>query len=77
MTANHQGPRLAGVFGRRAGSVPGFTYSANLKRSGLTWNESTLERWLADPDTMVPENSMGVDVPKASDRRDIIAYLKQ
>ena len=77
MTSNREGPQLAGVFGRRAGSVAGFAYSAGLKRSGLTWDDATLERWLADPDTLVPENNMSVGVPKVSDRRDIIAYLKQ
>jgi cytochrome c len=75
--ADREGPGLGGVFGRRAGSVPGFTYSAGLKGSGLTWNDTTLERWLSDPDAMVPENNMSFSVPKAEERRDLIAYLKQ
>jgi cytochrome c len=75
--ADREGPRLAGVFGRRAGSVPRFTYSAGLKNLGLTWNDTTLERWLSDPDAMVPENNMSFSVPKAEERRDLIAYLKQ
>ena len=75
--ADREGPRLAGVFGRKAGSVAGFTYSTGLKNLGLTWNDATLEKWLSDPDVMVPDNNMSVSVPKAEERRDLIAYLKQ
>ena len=77
MEVDREGPRLRGVFGRKAGSVAGFTYSAGLKGSGLTWNEATLERWLSDPDMVVPDNNMSFSVPKAEERRDLIAYLKQ
>jgi cytochrome c len=75
--ADREGPRLAGVFGRKAGSVPGFTYSPGLKSLGLTWNEVTLEKWLADPDSVVLDNNMSFAVVKAEERRDLIAYLKQ
>jgi cytochrome c len=77
LEADREGPRLAGVFGRKAGSVPGFTYSAGLKNLGLTWNDATLERWLSDPDMVVPDNNMSISVPKAEERRDLIAYLKR
>jgi cytochrome c len=77
MDANREGPRLAGVSGRKAGSVPGFTYSAGLKHLGLTWDDATLEKWLRDPDMVVPDNKMSIIVPKAEERRDLIAYLKQ
>ena len=76
LEADREGPRLAGVFGRKAGSVPGFGYSTSLKNSGLTWDEATLEKWLTDPDIMVPGNDMSVDVPKAQDRKDLVAFLK-
>jgi cytochrome c len=72
-----EGPKLAGVFGRKAGSVAGFAYSAGLKNSGLTWTDATLEKWLSDPDLMVQDNNMSLSVPKAEERRDLIAYLKQ
>jgi cytochrome c len=65
------------VFGRKAGSVAGFTYSAGLKKSGLTWDETTLDKWLSDPDVVVPDNAMNFSVSKATERRDIIAFLKQ
>jgi cytochrome c len=77
MAVDREGPRLAGVYGRRAGSIAGFTYSAGLKNSGVTWNDVTLEKWLSDPDLMVPDNSMSFSVPKAEDRRNLIAYLKR
>jgi cytochrome c len=77
MEADRKGPRLAGVFGRKAGSVPGFTYSAGLKSLGVTWNGATLEKWLSDPDMVVPDNNMSFSVPKAEERRDLIAFLKQ
>jgi cytochrome c len=77
MEADREGPRLKGVFGRKAGSVPGFNYSAGLKNLGQTWNDATLEKWLSDPDLMVKDNNMSFSVPKAEERRDLIAYLKQ
>jgi cytochrome c len=77
LEADREGPRLAGVYGRRAGSVAGFTYSAGLKNLGVTWNDATLERWLSDPDLMVKDNNMSIGVPKAEERRDLIAYLKK
>jgi cytochrome c len=77
LEADREGPRLAGVYGRKAGSVAGFTYSNGLKNLGLTWNDATLERWLSDPDMVVPDNNMSFSVPKAEERRDLIAFLKQ
>ena len=77
LEVDREGPRLAGVYGRRAGSVSGFTYSAGLKKSGVTWDEATLEKWLSDPDRMIPDNNMSFSVPKAAERQDVIAYLKQ
>jgi cytochrome c len=77
LEADREGPRLAGVYGRRAGSVAGFNYSAGLKDSGITWTDETLERWLSDPDLVVKDNNMSIGVPKAEERRDLIAYLKK
>jgi cytochrome c len=77
MQSDREGPRLAGVFGRKAGSVPAFSYSKGLKNLGLTWNEVTLEKWLRDPDAMVPDNNMSFSVPKSQERQDLIAFLKR
>lgn len=76
LDADREGPRLAGVFGRKAGSVAGFAYSAGLKKLGITWDEATLDKWLSDPDIMVPDNAMSFSVAKAAERRDVIAFLK-
>ena len=77
LQVDREGPRLAGVYGRRAGSVSGFAYSPALKSSGIDWNDKTLEQWLSDPDQMIPQNNMSFSVPKMAERRDLIAYLKQ
>jgi cytochrome c len=77
LEGSREGPPLANVFGRKAGSVAGFEYSAGLKNLGLTWNDTTLEKWLTDPDMMVPDNKMGVSVPKIQERLDIVAYFKK
>jgi cytochrome c len=71
------GPRHCGVLGRRAGSVAGFEYSAAMKKSGIVWNEKTLDRFLTKPLAVVPGSSMTYDgVPDARDRSDLIAYLQ-
>jgi cytochrome c len=74
---DREGPRLAGVFGRKAGSVAGFDYSVGLKNSGTTWDEATLEKWLTDPDLVVPDTKMDFHVPKIQERSDLIAYFKE
>ena len=73
------GPRHCGLFGRLAGSAPGFEeYSAAMTRSKLVWNESTLDRFLADPLKAVPGTTMTyAGVKDAKERADLIAYLKQ
>ena len=76
-TRNLTGPSLANVWGRRAGTVDGFLrYSDALKRSGIVWNDKTLQAWLADPHSVVPGNAMafpGIRDPQA--RTDLVAYL--
>jgi cytochrome c len=74
---NGVGPSHRGVFGRPAAKAKGFAYSAALKSSGLVWSETSLDRWLADPEKLVPGQSMGVNVPEAQARADLIAFLKQ
>ena len=69
------GPRHAGVVGRRAGSVPGFAYSAALKASTFTWDAALLDRWLTNPDALVPGQAMDFKLADAAVRADIIAYL--
>lgn len=73
--ATGQGPSLAGVVGRRAGSQPDFGYTPALAKSGLTWDAATLGKFLADPGALVPGTNMIVALPSAEDRRDVVAFL--
>jgi cytochrome c len=76
LETDRTGPHHCGLFGRRAGSVPGFSYSPAMKRSGIVWDAATLDRFLANPMRFVPGTSMtysGID--DARERADLIAYL--
>jgi cytochrome c len=77
LDADREGPRLSGVYGRKAGNIAGFTYSKGLKNSNIIWTDATLEKWLSDPDGMIPDNNMSFSVPRAKERMDLIAFLKQ
>jgi cytochrome c len=71
------GPGLKGVFGRRAGSKPGFIYSPAMAKSVTVWNAATLGAYLASPRDVVPGTTMaypGND--DAKERADLIAYLE-
>jgi cytochrome c2 len=73
---NKIGPSLAGVVGRKAGSVPGFTYSTANKESGDIWDEQTLDTYLTDPRKFMPGTKMvfaGLKSPE--DRKALIDYL--
>ena len=72
-----EGPRLRGVYGRTSGSVPSFQYSDGLKKAHITWDATSLDKWLSDPEKFIPNNDMGIQLAKAEERADIIAYLKQ
>ena len=72
---NDVGPKHRGVVGRHSGLVAGYAYSAALKASGLTWTAANLDRWLTNPQALVPGAKMYFSVTKAKDRADIIAYL--
>lgn len=78
LATDRVGPRHCGLFGRLAGSVPGFAYSEAMKKSRIVWNDKTLDRFLASPLAMVPGTHMTYDgVPDPRDRADLIAYLRQ
>lgn len=72
------GPSLAHVWGRRAATVDGFTrYSEPLKRAAVVWDAATLDRWLQDPQAVVPGNLMTFPgVKDERQRADLVAYLK-
>ena len=72
------GPHHCGLFGRRAGSVPGFPYSEAMKRSDIIWSARTLDRFLADPAKAVPGTSMGyAGIRDPGERAALIAWLRQ
>ncbi len=73
---NGVGPAHKNVFGKQAGTQPNYAYSPALAASGLTWTEGNLNRWLTNPEALVPGQKMGVSVASAEDRADVIAYLK-
>jgi cytochrome c len=70
------GPDLAGVYGSKAASVPGYNYSTALKASGLVWNAANLNLWLTAPGTLVPGTKMAfAGIASPALRADVIAYL--
>jgi cytochrome c len=71
------GPRHRGVVGRTAGSVPGYAYSPALKNSHIVWSRDTLDRWLTNPQALVPGAKMFFSMSNAQDRADVIAYLSE
>jgi len=71
-----QGPSLVGVFGRKAASSAGFSYTRPLATSGLTWDATTLDRFLTAPTAVVPGSSMVIPVTDAVDRENLVAYLE-
>ncbi|HEV8028862.1 MAG TPA: cytochrome c family protein [Stellaceae bacterium] len=72
------GPVLNGVVGRKAGTFPGYSYSAANKDSGITWDEPTLKEYLKNPRAKVPGTKMIFPgLPNDQDISNVIAYLKQ
>jgi cytochrome c len=73
---NKEGPMLRGVYGRSAAAVPGFTYSDALKKSSIRWDDANLNRWLTDPEAMVPNTDMAFRLADPEERNAVIEYLK-
>jgi cytochrome c len=73
---NKIGPSLAGIVGRKSGSEPGYNYSPALKSANITWDEHTLDQFLANPTIDVHGTKMFISVPNATDRENVIAYLQ-
>lgn len=75
--SNRTGPQHCGLFGRRAGTAPGFTgYSKAMRDSKIVWNARTLDHFLQDPMKAVPGTAMGyAGVKDPKERADLIAWL--
>jgi cytochrome c len=81
IACNRSGPKLEGVVGRQAGSVSDFAgYSDALKNSKLTWTEETLNRWVENPEKLVPGTAMTggyVKVENAKERSLVIQFVRR
>ncbi len=73
------GPSLAGLYGRKAGTIDGFTrYSSALKNADVVWNDENLDTWLANPQALIPGNLMSFPgIKEKQVRADLIAFLKE
>lgn len=76
---NRLGPNLHGIVGRKAGSLPDYAFSSAMKEAGFVWDEQKLDRFIANPDEVVPGNSMKPygGLSSSDDRKKIIAFLAQ
>ena len=76
LDSNKVGPLHRGVYGRAAGTAPGFGYSPGMKPSGIVWNDQTLDQWLQVPQKLVKGARMYFTLSDPADRTAVIAYLK-
>ena len=76
---NRLGPSLHGIIGAKAGQSTGYAYSQSLRQSGVTWNEATLERWIENPEAVIPNNNMKPysGLADAAVRKKIVDFLKR
>ena len=75
---NAVGPKLNGLFGRKAGQIEGFNYSEANKASGVTWTDDVFAKYIADPKAFMPGNKMAfAGVKDEKDVKDLTAFLKQ
>jgi cytochrome c2 len=76
------GPELNGIVGRKAAIIADYPmYSVGMQKlgeSGFVWTEENIDKWIANPKAMLPDSSMSLfpGLPEASDRANVIAYLK-
>jgi cytochrome c len=72
---NKTGPSLAGIVGSKSGTVPGFNFSSAMKNAGVTWGDTSLDKFLANPTGFIHGAMMFVALPNGNDRQNVIAYL--
>ena len=69
------GPSLSAIVGSKAGAVPGFNFSPAMKNANVTWDDASLDKFLANPSGFVHGTRMFANLPASKDRDDVIAYL--
>lgn len=76
---NRLGPNLHGIVGRKSGALKNYPYSDSMAKSDLVWDKSSLDRFIANPESVVRGNTMQPygGMPSAEDRARIIAYLEK
>lgn len=75
---NTAGPHLNGLFGRAAGSVEGYNYSAANKNSGITWDEAVFAEYIANPKAKIPGTKMAfAGIKNEAEIKNLTAFLKQ
>jgi cytochrome c len=72
-----QGPNLAGVYMRKAGTLAGFHYSAGFAQAAFVWDDTHLDAWLSNPQRLIPGAVMLYHQGDPATRRTIIAWLKE
>ncbi|KAF2071285.1 hypothetical protein CYY_007392 [Polysphondylium violaceum] len=73
-----QGPNLYGLFGRKSGTVEGYSYTKANKDAGIMWGEQTLFDYLENPKKYIPKTKMAFPGFKSeNDRNDVITYLNK
>jgi cytochrome c len=75
LDANRVGPAHRGVVGRRVGTARGFEYSDALRAATIVWSEALIQRWLANPEALIPGQQMGFRLGDAQERADVAAFL--
>ncbi len=76
---NRLGPNLHKIVGRKAGSLPGYGFSSAMKEAGFVWDEEKLDRFIANPDEVVPGHNMKPygGLSSGGERKKIIGFLAQ
>jgi cytochrome c len=78
LTQNRTGPKHCGLFGRQAGSVQDYDYSAAMRDSTIVWDGDTLDAFIKAPLSYITGTNMGyAGIKNDIERADLIAYLKQ
>jgi cytochrome c len=77
LDADKVGPRLRAIYGKKAGTNSAFASSDAVKKSGVIWDSKSLDQWLADPDSLIPDNDMSFQVKDPAERAAIIEFLKR